>query len=95
MRVLFLYFSEFLNLSWMKPDKNVRAPNILRVTKRFNDVSLRVCTAHTQLYIHSVPNFPFQKQGGDGRCSNGDGRYRCDSFVDVNDQKSHGHLEIR
>lgn len=34
-----LCFSEFLNLSWMKSDKNVRAPNILRVTKRFNEVS--------------------------------------------------------
>ena len=37
----FCYFSEFLNLSWMKPDKNARAPGILRVTKRFNEV--RVC----------------------------------------------------
>ena len=39
--VLFVcFFSEFVNLSWMKPDKNERAPNILRVTKRFNEVSV-------------------------------------------------------
>lgn len=39
---LFYYFSEFLNLSWMKSDKNVRAPSILRVTKRFNEVSVSI-----------------------------------------------------
>jgi len=35
---------EFLNLSWMKSDKNVRAPNILRVTKRFNETSSLVAS---------------------------------------------------
>ncbi|XP_068694314.1 ras-specific guanine nucleotide-releasing factor 2-like isoform X2 [Montipora foliosa] len=35
---------EFLNLSWMKSDKSVRAPNILRVTKRFNETSSLVAS---------------------------------------------------
>ena len=35
----------------MKADKNVRAPNILRVTKRFNDVSLR-CAHHIRSYTY-------------------------------------------
>ena len=32
--------SEFLNLSWMKTDKEIRAPNILKVSQRFNEVSV-------------------------------------------------------
>ena len=35
------FISEFLNLSWMKEKKNTLAPNILRVTQRFNEV--RIC----------------------------------------------------
>ncbi|XP_028407100.1 ras-specific guanine nucleotide-releasing factor 2-like [Dendronephthya gigantea] len=35
---------EFLNLSWMKADKEVRAPNILRVSQRFNEVSRLVAS---------------------------------------------------
>ena len=45
----FCYFSEFLNLSWMKPDKNARAPGILRVTKRFNEVCVSALETHKGL----------------------------------------------
>lgn len=44
---------EFLNLSWMKSDKNVRAPNILRVTKRFNETSSLVAS---EILKHQSPS---------------------------------------
>lgn len=34
-----LYLSELLSQTWMKPDKEVRAPHVHLVTKRFNEVS--------------------------------------------------------
>ena len=40
MRAFIFSFSEFLNLSWMKTDKEVKAANILRVSQRFNEVNL-------------------------------------------------------
>ncbi|XP_048583532.1 ras-specific guanine nucleotide-releasing factor 1 isoform X2 [Nematostella vectensis] len=35
---------EFLNLAWMKQDKHIRAPNILRVSQRFNETSALVAS---------------------------------------------------
>ncbi|CAB4031438.1 ras-specific guanine nucleotide-releasing factor 1-like [Paramuricea clavata] len=35
---------EFLNLSWMKTDKEIKAPNILKVSQRFNEVSRLVAS---------------------------------------------------
>ncbi|XP_077868755.1 ras-specific guanine nucleotide-releasing factor 1-like [Saccoglossus kowalevskii] len=37
-------YEEFLNQSWMKSDKAVRAPYIMAVTKRFNEVSKLVAS---------------------------------------------------
>lgn len=34
-----MIFREFLDMAWMKPDKQTRAPFITMVTNRFNDVS--------------------------------------------------------
>lgn len=40
MLILFQYFCrEFLGQAWMKADKATRAPHILLMTKRFNEVS--------------------------------------------------------
>ena len=37
--LLFLFSSEFLGQSWTKPGKEAAAPNIVLITKRFNEVS--------------------------------------------------------
>lgn len=37
-------FREFLGQAWMKPDKNSKAPHIILMTKRFNDVSRLVAS---------------------------------------------------
>lgn len=49
---------EFLGQAWMKPDKAVRAPHILLMTKRFNDVSrlvsseiIRVSDLHRRVAV--------------------------------------------
>ncbi|XP_042209982.1 ras-specific guanine nucleotide-releasing factor 2-like isoform X2 [Homarus americanus] len=35
---------EFLKTAWMKPDKQIKAPNILLITRRFNEVSRLVAS---------------------------------------------------
>lgn len=35
-----MFFREFLGQAWMKPEKATKAPNILLMTRRFNDVSI-------------------------------------------------------
>lgn len=37
-----MHFREFLSQAWMKEDKVARAPHIILMTKRFNQVSLLV-----------------------------------------------------
>lgn len=37
--LIYVYFREFLGQAWMKPDKEKKAPHILMMTKRFNDIS--------------------------------------------------------
>lgn len=39
-----ILFREFLGQAWMKTDKSSKAPNILLMTKRFNDVSTLVAS---------------------------------------------------
>lgn len=39
-----MFSREFLGQAWMKNDKNSRAPHILLMTKRFNDVSCLVAS---------------------------------------------------
>lgn len=43
-KIYFGNFREFLGQAWMKNDKNSRAPHILLMTKRFNDVSRLVAS---------------------------------------------------
>lgn len=44
MKLFLACFREFLGQAWMKNDKNSRAPHILLMTKRFNDVSRLVAS---------------------------------------------------
>ena len=44
-------FSEFLGQAWTKVDKQVRAPNICLITKRFNDVSWTNAKDHSGLLV--------------------------------------------
>lgn len=37
---IFLCFRELLGQAWMKPDKGNKAPHVLLVSKRFNEVSV-------------------------------------------------------
>lgn len=39
-----MHYREFLGQAWMKPDKNTKAPHIILMTKRFNDVSRLVAS---------------------------------------------------
>lgn len=42
--IIAICYREFLGQAWMKDDKNVRAPNILLMTRRFNHVSRLVAS---------------------------------------------------
>ena len=51
--------SEFLSQSWTKSDKEIRAPGIHLMTKRFNDVSILKCTENGE-YLNNlvIVHFP-------------------------------------
>jgi hypothetical protein len=40
---IYFCFREFLGQAWMKTDKATKAPHIILMTKRFNEVSIIIC----------------------------------------------------